>query len=275
MLFWRWYFERIPLLLILESQNLRAVAACVIPLGMKNDCNGFKIVSLLNCFHVFKHSWNTSKDRSEVNPVILTLLWAWVAKGSSWKRSLNTVLFWLKLCLSVFLLLTCIKKAKGLYNESIKFEVQAASPYCVFLDAQCQLLIYQSTQMFQRLVVNCASTLLGNDRIAGVKSVFSKVSTQMSVLAEEMLRLFMSRPAPVVEVLRTNMPVPFTCVTCQNLHTPYFSNVIEENDKIYSLATSSLHAVSPTAAALHSCIESIRIYYSFWGNNYFVIVSIQ
>lgn len=82
--------------------------------------------------------------------------------------------------------------------------------------------------MFQRLVVNCASTLLENDRIAGVESVFSKVSTQMSLLAEEMLRLFMSRPAPVVEVLRTNMPVLFTCVTCRNIHTPYFSNVTKK-----------------------------------------------
>lgn len=82
------------------------------------------------------------------------------------------MLFWLKLCLSVFLLLTCIKKVKGLYNKSIKFEVQAASPYCVFLDAQCQLLMYRSTQTFQRLVGNCKSALLGNNRIAGLKSLF-------------------------------------------------------------------------------------------------------
>lgn len=116
--------------------------------------------------------------------------------------------------------------------------------------------------MFQRLVVNCASTLLENDRIAGVESVFSKVSTQMSLLAEEMLRLFMSRPAPVVEVLRTNMPVLFTCVTCRNIHTPYFSNVTKKMIK-FSLATSSLHAVSPMATALHSYIESIRMYCSF------------
>lgn len=123
------YFERNLLFLILESQNLRAVATSTIPVAMKNDCNGFKIVWLLNCFHVFTLNWNTSKDKSGINPVILTLLWARVAKGSSWKRSFITVLFWLKLCLSVLLLLTCIKK--------VKFAVQAASPDCVFLDAQC------------------------------------------------------------------------------------------------------------------------------------------
>lgn len=125
--------------------NLRPAAASIIPLDMRNDCSGIKIVLLLNCFHLFKHSWNTSKDKSKINPVILTLPRTWVAKGSSWRKGFNTVLFWLKLCLSMSSLFTCIKEATGLYNEHFKFEVQAASPYCVFLDTQCQLLIDQST----------------------------------------------------------------------------------------------------------------------------------
>lgn len=225
-MFQRWYFKRIPLLLILESQNLRAATASMIPLGMKNDCSGFKIVSLLNCFHVFKHIWNTSKDKSKINPVILTLLWTWVGKGSSWKRSFNTVLFWLKLCLSVFLLLTCIKKVKGLYNEPIKFEVQAASPYCVFLDAQCHLLIYQSTQMFQRLVGNCKSTLLGNNRIAGLISFLKGLYMDVS-FSQRGVATFHVKPSTDCRGFKDEHACAFTCVTYQNLHTPCFLNVTE------------------------------------------------
>lgn len=191
---------------------------------MRNYSSGFKIALLFSCFHVFKHSCNTSKDKSQINPVILTQCWTWVAKGSSWERSFNTRLSWLNLCLSVFSLLAHMKKVKGLYNEPIKFEVQAASPNCVFSDAQCQLLMYRSTQMSQRLVGNCASTLLGNNRIAGLKSLFWKVCTTTGSFG------FHVKPCTSWRGFEDEHACIFTCYISISSHC--MEILLEENGKI-------------------------------------------
>lgn len=172
---------------------------------MKNDCNGFKIVWLLNCFHVFTLSWNTSKDKSGINPVILTLLRAWVAKGSSWKRSFITVLFWLKLCLSVLLLLTCIKK--------VKFAVQAASPDC-FAWCTMQLLMAQSTHVFQSLLGNVKVHYWGTAERQAQNHYLGNLYT--GAWAMEVLWLHVT-PSSSCRVLRMSTAVLLTCAPCHTL----------------------------------------------------------
>lgn len=190
---------------------------------MKNDCTGFKIVWLLNCFHVFTLSWNTSKDKSGINPVILTRFWAWVAKGSSWKRSFITALFWLKLCLSVLLLLTCIKK--------VKFAFQAASPDC-FSRCTVQLLMYQSTQMFLGLVGNVKAHYWGTAELQAQNHFLKDLYTGVS--GTEVFWLHV-KPSSSCRVLGMSTSVLLTCAPCQSPLTLCVKCDRDNSDSVMSL----------------------------------------